>query len=449
MRLLLLTVPHRIDAPVVLTGADIPPAQGVDPERALGFRWSEADLQWVQIPIQIDERHMVGFGSAPGNNSSSGVDGTIYGNGQPGPMALQYSDPNTFVGADPDPTFDADDELAFMVRDSGERAASGTARPGGTKGAGLELEVTDGGSDAVGYVYLYRGVAGSDPSAGLDYVDYSFSLDSGDYKSTYRRAEGPNPESSTVSTASYSLGFSDRWIHDDIRVTNGTGVDILDGHKSQFAIGFCGRSNVTFADAEGAFVANIDGPVRAIRSYVGANSGPLTQRTFFFYLDRYEMKTDLRVHSIPSVVSFLDYSADATGMVYRNSEMPEPVTIDGNPDAVPSAVADWAYVTGPQGSLLSTTTIDTSASLTFENLYIDDSRPAAAECWGDGGYLGASGQNIGGGIPNTDPRIGPPATFVSNEIMMPVDPGIDPEVWAPKWHESITTGVTVESSVFR
>ena len=36
--------------------------------------------------------------------------------------------------------------------------------------------------------------------------------------------------STSVTTPGYTLGFSDRWIHDDLTIAGGTGVDILDGH---------------------------------------------------------------------------------------------------------------------------------------------------------------------------------------------------------------------------
>ena len=59
------------------------------------------------------------------------------------------------------------------------------------------------------------------------------------------------------------------------------------------------RSEDTFNDAEGAFIANKSGPVRAIRSYIGANSGPLTVRQHVFYERREDITTYLRVHAIP------------------------------------------------------------------------------------------------------------------------------------------------------
>ncbi len=438
---------NRIDAPVVLTGADIPLAQGTDPAVGVGYRWNATASAWVQIPIQIDERHVVNFGTQPSNNNTAGVDGTVYGNGT-SVTALQYSDAGTFVGADPDATFDADDELSFMSRDAGDQAPSATANPTGTTGLGLELEVTDPTSSSTGYVYLFTGTPGADPSAGLDYVDYTFSLDSGDYKTTYLRANGPNPESSTVTGQSYTMGFSDRWFHDELTITDGSGVDILDGHKSQFSIDSCSRSNVTFADAEGAFVANIDGPVRGIRSYVGANSGPLTQRTFLFYRDRYEMITDLRVHLIGGVMSFVDLSAAAVGMTYGNSEMAGTTTIDGNPDTVPSAVPAWSYVSGPQGVVLYSSTVETSATLTSSTFYLDDNTPPWTECWGDGDFYGAAGTQFGGGIPNTDPSIGGTATFQSREVVATFTAGLNAAAWAPVWHAAIANDVTVTATVF-
>ncbi len=38
----------------------------------------------------------------------------------------------------------------------------------------------------------------------------------------------------------------------------------------------------TFSAAEGAFIVNKSGPVRALRAYIGANSGPYTGRLHVF-----------------------------------------------------------------------------------------------------------------------------------------------------------------------
>ena len=87
---------------------------------------------WTQVPVQVDQRKVVAFGTKPSSNATAGVVGTVYGNGSGGPTALQYADPNTFVGADTDPNLDADDEVVFMAFDGGgERRAPIAASPPG------------------------------------------------------------------------------------------------------------------------------------------------------------------------------------------------------------------------------------------------------------------------------------------------------------------------------
>ncbi|MEZ5243473.1 MAG: hypothetical protein R2707_00130 [Acidimicrobiales bacterium] len=428
----------RVDGPVVLTGADLGVVGlGLVPDRALAFRWDGTTGDWVQIPVQVDERVVADFGTVPANNTVAGVPGTIYGSGtNSGVTALVYADADTWVGADPDATIDADDEIVVLARDAGPEAPSGAPDPAGTAfGLGKELALVDPDGGPAGYIYFFYGQAGADSSAGEDHVTYTFSLDAGTYKADYKRADGPNPESSTVVTDNYSMGFGDRWITDEMRSNWGTGVDILDGHKSRFNFATCGRSNVTFADAEGAFIANIDGPIRAIRSYVGANSGPLTQRTEYFYEDRYETVTDLRVHAIPGVMSFWDWSADAIGMTYGNSELTGSVTIDGTPDAVPTPPASWEFIEGTQADLTMTSEFSGTYAPTLEQVYVDDSTPPAAECWGDGDYIGAAGQAIVSAIPNTDPRATPFATFQARQIAAFWPTNLDMSVWAPAWAE--------------
>ncbi len=404
--------------PVVMTGADLPALVGAAPTSIVAFAHSRPGgvPTWTQIPVQIDERKVVPFGTQPTSNATPGVVGTVYGSGSGGPTALQYADPNTFVGADANTAFDADDELVFMVSDAGGkvRDGEGTNPPGTVAGSGVAVQIDDPqGEDKQGWVYLFRSTS-LDPSAGQDYVDYDFVLTSGDYKTTYKRAAGFNPETSSVTTPSYQIAFTDRWYETAWRIDAGgaTGVDILDGHKNQFFIDNCGRSNQTFAEGEGAFVANIDGPVRAIRSYIGANSGPKTQRTHVMYRDMEVVVTDLRVHAIPGMLDFIDYSPAASGMRYQSSTVPAGVTIDGVQDSVPAAVPTWETVTGPQGTVVTTVRVGTSyGEPTATQLYRDQVSPPEAQCWGDGSFYGASGATITSLIPNTDPAASPTATL--------------------------------------
>lgn len=411
----------RPGAPVVLTGDQLDGLVGAEPGGVVAFRYHrvQPDNTWVQIPVQIDERKVVGFGSQPASNSTPGVTGTVYGSGQPGVTELQYADRGTFVGADTDPTFDTDDELVFMAADAGAKVGADAAEPAGVvPGSGVAVQVDDPrGEDRRGWVYLFESTT-LDPAAGQDYVDYQFNLTSGDYKSTYGRKNGFNPETSKVTTDSYEIGYTDRWFEDSWKVlaAGASGVDILDGHKNQFGLDTCIRSNLTFAGGEGAFVANIDGPVRGIRSYVGANSGPLTQRTHLMYRDQQDVITDLRVHAVPGIWDFVDYNVNATGMTYRTSEIPGGVTIDGVPDAVPGDIPAWESADGPQGQVRSYSEFTSSTPLDFGYVYYDDVAPPKAGCWGDSSFYGMSGGKIIDNVPNTDPRNSPFETLQSRRV---------------------------------
>ena len=182
---------------------------------------------WQQVPVQVDERAQVDLGR-------------VYNAAPSGVTSLTYTDPGTFAGADPDPALDADDEVALMGIDSGARAPAGSAPAGRRRrqrpGAGHHRPARQ---RHAAYVYLFRRSGGLDPGAGRCYVAYRFGLASGDYKTTYKLDAGPNPEDSTVTTASYTQHFSDRWVvRRDHRAAGGaSGVDILDRHKALFAPG--------------------------------------------------------------------------------------------------------------------------------------------------------------------------------------------------------------------
>lgn len=451
----------RPDAPVVLTGAQLPGLTGADPGRLVAFRHTTAGSvsTWTQIPVQVDQRKVVPFGSNPSSNTAAGTVGTVYGNGSGGPTALQYADANTWVGADGDPTFDADDELVFMAADAGgQPGKSDPPEPAGVvAGSGQAVRVGDPRtSGQQGWVYLFVSDGSLDPAAGQDYVAYTFALTSGDYRSTYKRYQGPNPETSRVVTPTYEIGFTDRWMETSWKVTTGgaTGVDILDANKNQFATNSCVRSNQTFVNAEGAFVANIDGPVRAIRSYVGANSGPLTQRTHLLYRDREEVLTDLRVHSIPAIMDFLDYSAAAIGMTYRSSVVTNGALINGNQDLVALTPPSWESVDGPQGR------VDTAVRLTTSQAgldgsvveyYRDQTTPTETECFGDGSYYGASGAYVQATINNTDPRTTPFDTLRATRVNRFLPPATDASTIAADagdWAADVDTPLTVAVSAY-
>ena len=275
--------------PVVITGASVAALVGSAPGDIVAFRYDPTD-PGEQIPVQVDERKLVNFGTAYGGAANSvNIPG--------------YADPNTYAGADPDPLLDADDEIAFMARDAGGRPPAHSV-PAGVVGryrsGGADHRPAEPVPDRHRVPVPAQRLRSIRPPARTTSVTSSTSC-----RATTRRPTGsptvrtPRTRPSrrpTTSSTSPTGGPTD-----SIKITapGASGVDILDRHKNLFAPGNCGRSEDTFDDAEGAFIVNKDGPVRAIRSYIGANSGPNTQREHIFYEQREDIRTFLRVHAIP------------------------------------------------------------------------------------------------------------------------------------------------------
>lgn len=401
--------------PVVLTGADAPSFLGMVPGDLVAFRYIGV---WQQVPVQVDERDTIDFVDV--------YNASIVG--MPSFARLDYTDAGTFTGPDSDIALDANDEIALMAKDAGSVCPVFSEPPGVVANSGIQVAITDPLGGAPGYVYLFRRAAPLDPGAGAAYVDYQFNLLSGDYKTTYRLVTGPNPEDSTITTAYYERHFSDRWKDDALRIFAGaaTGADILDRNKNLFGPGSCGRSEDTFSAAEGAFIVNKSGPVRAIRSYIGANSGPRTQRQHVYYERREDVHIFLRVHAISGVMDFHDYSAGALGMTYRSDIAPAGVLIDGVPDTVAQGDLAWELVEGLQGSLVVIRRLLTDVpSPGVTSYYLDDSTPPVTQCTGDAFAYGSSGLWRNSGIPNTDPAVSPFYVWELTKTLYFDAPGLD------------------------
>ena len=421
--------------PVVLKGSQAAGMLGTAPNEIVAFKWD--GKKWVQIPVQIDERHTIDVRLLypPGNHPP------YVGGDEPAFDLEVYADPKTRSGADADSSFDADDELTFMGGDAGGQAPKNAAPPKGVDGrSGVKVAVSDpvGGGNAA--VYLFKSTGSVDQSAGKDYVDYRFKLtgltEGQTLKDDYGYFTSFNTEDSTVETANYKLHSFDRWMEDELRVKAGdaTRADILDREVAQATKIACVRSEYTFSgrwqqdswpgndgsiDDEGTYVAVIDGPVRAIRSYMGANSGPYVQREHIYYADFEQNTVFLRVHVMTDLYAWTDYSEAAIGMTYRDAKNTSGFTVDGEPDPViPTTSADiangaysWQQLSGPQGTVSTVVGADTDIpDANFGNYYLDDSTPDGVDevqCGGDGKSIGASGFGILGPVtPNTDPRLG-------------------------------------------
>ncbi|MEM1043396.1 MAG: hypothetical protein AAGI91_12300 [Bacteroidota bacterium] len=403
--------------PVVLTGEQTPRLLGAAPDEVVAFAFRDGGF--VPIPVQVDERFVYDLAAAyppdleprdcPRRAWCRDLQGQVVGVG--------YADPGTHVGADPDPAFDALDELALMLRDFGE--ATETDPPGVDPASRTVVEVEVEG--AIRFAYLYRRTDAPKIDAG--YVAYAFALESGPYLETYdhsgRRPPilgfpygfpsgtrvGSNPEDSHVTTAHYRLGFADRWIADDLRLAGGP--DLLDVDMIGFGLGICWRTPYTASLSEGAFTVNRSGPVRALRGAVGFNSGPLVEQTWVFYDRMIETRSALRVHPVPGVMSYLDLSEAARGMTYTDANHSYGVPVDGAPDALRDEAPTWQAVSGPQGTLVTHHALATGTfTPAVRSYYEDDRRPHYAACVGDDGFYGAHGFRVAETIPNTDPRQG-------------------------------------------
>jgi hypothetical protein len=419
--------------PVVVEGASVPALIGAPVDRIVAFR--HAGSAWEQLPVQVDEMAWVDWS-------------TVYNGLIPSRHAVRtYTDGGTFTGSDPDPAFDADDELVFMAREMAYRFPGGGDPPGVLAGSRIELRVRDPRQGNTSWVYLFRSDGSLDPGMGAEPVVYTFRLDSGDYRSSFDIEEGPNPEDSSVVTPYFRVHFADRWIRDETAVTDGTatGIDMLDRHKFQFAPGDCGRTEETASEGEGAFMANRSGPVRAIRAYVGANSGVTTHRVHRFYDRQEEILTGLEVHVISGIVDYFDYSPKGSRLLYSNSLDPgTQVEIDGEPDPVVLGDLEWELVTGTPGTIAMVHILDTSiADLPVASFYTDDVDPEVTQCTGDSAAFGQSGPSISGGIPNTDPTNDPYDRFVMSRVIRYGAPG-QTEVFAERLYDEVVHPLVVE-----
>jgi hypothetical protein len=191
---------------------------------------------------------------------------------------------------------------------------------------------------------------------------------------------------------------------------------MLERSRAQVVNWGCSRSEDTFDDVvpsspyEGGFIVNVSGPVRAIRSYIGANSGTYTAATDIFYPTREDSTIQLQVHPIPGVSAFDDLNTAAQGLTYHDDENPQGVTIDGTPDTLTeNHPATWQLVRGLQGSLVTTRSIDSDiAGLTLSTYYLDQNPASPPPCTGDAAAWGQFGTTVvgpGGTLPCTDPTL--------------------------------------------
>jgi len=216
----------RIHDPVVMECKEFAPLFG-SPMNRLALMARRGD-SWAPIPFQIDQKKPDGsyaFAMGPGASN------------------------------DPDPNLDANDELVFMVKDTGDRAGDGKWPEGAKKI--MEIEIADPKNGLKGWLYLAR-FSGVAPRSKEDYIRVEI-----DEAKNYRR----------VISYEYEMGGPmDRIFPDLMRARRrpgggGMGLDVLDRLKIRGEIFLVGGLKIPYKMDEMTIakdVGYIDGPVRVL-----------------------------------------------------------------------------------------------------------------------------------------------------------------------------------------
>ena len=305
--------------PIVMTGAALPKLHGHQPAHVVGFSWD--GNAWHQIPVQVDDRDLVNPGviyhlprALPHavRHDHPVQDARLHAAAQRPRPATRRSPPTP--RPTPTPPSTRNDEVSLPRQRHGQAGR----RPGAASPAGVtppsreEVKATDPLAPAhVGYVYLF----------------HSDTLTGGSAGTTGRRTtRSPHARATTSPPTRWGparrpeqhLGLQPRALHrDDAELHRRPRRPLAQQrahHRPRAA-----RPASTILDRSHVLrhrrmrplrghlrrhrhrvrvrSCNIGGPVRAIRSYIGANSYKWTVNTDIFYPDREDSVTELRGHA--------------------------------------------------------------------------------------------------------------------------------------------------------
>jgi len=326
----------RIHDPVVLECKDFDPLFGT-PVKKLSLMAKHND-KWIAVPFQVDQKKPDGaYAFSRGPEAS----------------------------ADPDPDLDANDELAFMVMDTGDQAAGDTMHwPPGVQAA-VEVEVSDPKNNTKGWVYLMS-FSADPPRSDKDYIEAKI-----DEANNYR----------SFVSYEYKMGGPADHIYPDMMAVrtlpNGdAGKDVVERFKITGKITLLGGisfevdfGEMTKAEMKGV----IDGPVRVLvlaDAYIEF-AGFFKVRTQGFQLISYyanhaiwPMSMDVPVSDLGlirniTIYGYIDLNDNVYGSQFLNEANPynTDVVLDGSMSAAEKNLdreseISWAAGFGPQGALI-------------------------------------------------------------------------------------------------
>ena len=379
--------------PVIITGAEISDLLGEKNNEIFGFVYIAAENRWQQIPLQVDER--VQFNTSV--KSKHPASDLLYVSEVPG----KYGNATM---SDDDPAFDANDEIVFMLEDGGDKAPHpDESWAPGTEMRRVEVKVTDPLDPAAeAYVYIYL-------SKTLNYTagqEVSYSI------------VAPEAEQATdIESDYYFVRYSRRWVLDEIRpkaALGGDNTDLIDQVKYRaYSLLPQNETEEIWSDGPGQcfmydagcshYVGHKVGPVRAIRQVQGAASGPTTSYFSVFYRKMMTMQVNYRVHALPNLWFYMDYSKNLNDIKYYD-EHNSGIKLDGQPESLQGASpSTWSQVSSGKGSLVLWVDVRQFAALsgcTVSPYYLDNS--SFSDMTGeDNNAIGNHGVHIEE-IPDTD-----------------------------------------------
>lgn len=336
----------RQEQPVVVEGSQVPMLNGLEIARMGLFRYQAASGTFEPIPFQIDQRVLQYF---PGSGSVVPVTTLIHD-----------------VLREDDGLLDGNDELAFMFKDVGDRAAEEKPGPAGADSLRYEIHVMDPRSGAPvpeGWVYLFTGDGLA--TSPVSYVSWG----------------GLNTD--PMSSDLMELGYDGNWKLTEYRVLAGcgSGADLLDRLKARAGSApDAGESEEVWNQSSTYLGAGLPGeerglvgPVRAIRYVRGAASGANTIHYDIFYRKLWVRHVDLRVHSVPNVWHYLDW-LPVPGLTMYTPTQTAGTPLDGSPDGpVYAPLEAWNLIRSPEGGGVRIYDVPPSPFvMQIEHYYVDD-----------------------------------------------------------------------------
>jgi hypothetical protein len=328
---------QRVEDPVVMECKDMGPLFGSAVDTlALMARSGEA---WSPIPFQVDQKKPDGsyaFTSGPE------------------------------ASPDPNPNLDANDELVFMAKGSGDRAEDGKW-PEGAKTV-MEIALTDPKNGQKGWVYLARFSSGA-PRSSDDYI--KLFIDKAANRRGVRTYEyvGSSPMD----------GIAIDYLAANTAADGRPGKDVLDRLKIRGELIFPGGIIIPIKVDEmmkGEDRAYIDGPVRVLqlsRGYLklaGISVKGTGDMVIKFYVNYNSFPVHIKSPELPSFLkglmpkvrlkAFLDFNPDIKGFHSFSPANPynDRVVLDGVMSAAEKSLdtktpIDWIGGSGPQGAIVS------------------------------------------------------------------------------------------------